>query len=238
MLSAHFLAHHLPKKLILSEQHLVGQQYSWASSIFYIGYLCASLPGSYGFVKLPIGKYLACTMFIWAIVLACHGAVSNFASLMALRFLLGALESVISPGFSLITGLWYKPSEHAWRHGIWFAGNGTASIIGGLLGYAIGYIDGKLASWRWLFIIFGLATFTWSIVMVYFLPDSALKARWLIPHEREIAHSRPQKRNHSFKSTEWKVSQAVEALRDPKTWLLFLYTAFTSLPNGGYTNVS
>jgi len=45
-------------------------------------------------------------MFLWAIVLACHGAVSNFASLMALRFLLGALESVISPGFSLITGLW------------------------------------------------------------------------------------------------------------------------------------
>jgi hypothetical protein len=27
-------------------------------------------------------------------------------------------------------------------------------------------------------------------------------------------------------------------VKDPKTWLLFLYTVLTSLPNGGYTNVS
>lgn len=87
-------------------KHLVGQQYSWASSVFYFGYLAASLPGSLGFIKFPIAKYLAGTIFCWSIVLACHGAASNFASLIVLRFLLGAFESVISPGFSLITGLW------------------------------------------------------------------------------------------------------------------------------------
>ena len=177
-------------------------------------------------------------MICWSVVLACHGAVNNFASLMVLRFMLGALESVISPGFSLITSLWYKPSEHGLRHGIWFAGNGTAAVVGGLLGYAIGYTDGALAAWRWLFIIFGLMTFAWSIVVFLFLPDSALKAKWLTPHEREVAHSRPQKKNKSFKTTTWKLSQAVEALKDPKTWMLFFYTAVTSLPNGGYTNVS
>jgi hypothetical protein len=32
---------------------------------------------------------------------------------MVLRFLLGAFESIVSPGFSLVTGLWWKPSEHA-----------------------------------------------------------------------------------------------------------------------------
>lgn len=168
----------------------------------------------------------------------CHGAATNFASLMVLRVLLGGFESIISPGFSLITGLWYKPSEHAMRHGIWFAGNGLASIFGGVLGYAIGEIDeSKLAAWRWLFIIFGLITFVWSLVLMFFLPDSALHAKWLTPHEREIAHSRPQRKTHSFKSTRWLPYQAVEALKDPKTWLLFFYTAFTSLPNGGVTNV-
>jgi MFS family permease len=157
---------------------------------------------------------------------------------MVLRFLLGAFESIISPGFSLLTGLWYKPSEHALRHGLWFSGNGFATIFGGVLGHAIGKIDDKLASWRWLFIIFGLITFVWSLVLMIFLPDSALKARWLTSHEREIAHSRPQKNTHSFKSTQWKPYQALEAVKDPKTWLLFAYTAFTSLPNGGLTNVS
>jgi ACS family allantoate permease-like MFS transporter len=162
----------------------------------------------------------------------------NFASLMVLRVLLGVFESIISPGFSLITGLWYKPSEHSLRHGIWFAGNGVATIFGGVLGYAIGKINDRLAAWRWLFIIFGLITFTWSLVLMFFLPDSALKTRWLTPHEREIAHSRPQKSTHSFKNTHWKRYQAIEAVVDPKTWLLFAYTAFTSLPNGGVTNVS
>lgn len=157
---------------------------------------------------------------------------------MVLRVLLGGFESIISPGFSLITGLWYKPSEHAMRHGIWFAGNGLASIFGGVLGYAIGEIDNtKLAAWRWLFIIFGLITFAWSLVLLFFLPDSALQAKWLTPQEREIAHSRPQRKTHSFKNTRWLPYQAVEALKDPKTWLLFFYTAFTSLPNGGVTNV-
>jgi ACS family allantoate permease-like MFS transporter len=114
-------------------------------------------------------------MICWAVIFTCYGAVSSFASLMVLRFLLGAMESVISPGFSLITSLWYKPSEHALRHGMWFAGNGMASIFEGLLGYAIGYTDGRLAAWRWLFIIFGLVTFAWSIVLVLVLLDSALK---------------------------------------------------------------
>ena len=71
-----------------------------------------------------------------------------------------------------------------------------------------------------------------------FLPDSAMTAKWLTPDEREIAHSRPQKNINSFKSTRCKKNQVVEALTDLKTWLLFLYTAFTSLPNGGVTNVS
>jgi ACS family allantoate permease-like MFS transporter len=218
-------------------KHLVGQQYSWASSAFYFGYLAASIPGSVGFVKFPIGKYLATAVLCWSLILACHGAATNFATLMVLRVLLGVFESIISPGFSLITSLWYKPSEHSLRHGIWFAGNGLASIFGGLLGYGIGKIHDKLPAWRWLFIIFGLITFLWALVLLVFLPDSALAARWLTPHERELAHSRPQKKTHSFKSTYWKPHQALEAIKDPKTWLLFFYTAFTSLPNGGVTNV-
>lgn len=85
---------------------------------------------------------------IWAIVLACHGATSNFASLVTVRVLLGALESTIGPGLSLVTGLWYKRSEHASRHGIWFAGNSISSIFGGLLTYGIGHISNSVDPWR------------------------------------------------------------------------------------------
>lgn len=155
---------------------------------------------------------------------------------MALRFLLGAFESSISPGFSLVTGLWYKPSEHAARHGIWFAGNTTAAIFGGLLAYAISHIKSDLAAWRWLFIIFAIATFVWGIVLLVFLPDSPLDARFLSPRERTYAHRRPQQHTHSFKTSEWKRDQVLEAFKDPKTWLLCIYQICTCIPNGGYTS--
>jgi MFS family permease len=84
----------------------------------------------------------------WAVVVACHGAASDFAGIVALRVLLGVFETTISPGLSLVTSLWYKRSEHASRHGIWFAGNSISSIFGGLLTYGIGHIDNAVEPWR------------------------------------------------------------------------------------------
>ncbi|KAJ3495451.1 hypothetical protein NLG97_g3391 [Lecanicillium saksenae] len=221
---------------IQEDTHLEGTDYSWVSSIFYFGYLVASYPASLAFVKLPLGKFLAACILIWAVILGCHGAATNFSNLMALRFLLGAFESSISPGFSLVTGLWYKPSEHAARHGIWFAGNTTAALFGGLLAYAIGHIKSDIAAWRWLFIIFGIVTLAWGIVLLFFLPDSPLDARFLTPEERNYANRRPQQSTHSFQTKEWKKDQVIEALQDPKTWLLCIYQICTCIPNGGYTS--
>lgn len=80
--------------------------------------------------------------------MACHAVAHNFASLTVLRVLLGVFESTISPGFTLLVGIWYKPSEHAMRTCIWFSGNAFAGIFGGLLAYAIGHIESKVAAWR------------------------------------------------------------------------------------------
>jgi MFS family permease len=146
-------------------QNLVGQQYSWTSSIFYIGYLVASYPISLGFVRFPLGKYLSVLMlvylvfvgysceahkysFLWGVVLTLHAVTDNYGSLMALRTLLGVFESAISPGFSLITGMWYTPREHVSRHSIWFAGNAIASIIGSLIAYGLLNYEGTLSQWK------------------------------------------------------------------------------------------
>lgn len=85
---------------------------------------------------------------IWAVVLACHGATTHFAGLLTVRILLGIFESTIGPGLSLITSMWYKRSEHASRHGIWFAGNSISSVFGGLLTYGIGHISNSVEPWR------------------------------------------------------------------------------------------
>ncbi|PQE31496.1 dal5-allantoate and ureidosuccinate permease protein [Rutstroemia sp. NJR-2017a WRK4] len=221
---------------IQKDTHLVGQQYSWLSSVFYFGYLIANYPASLGFVKLPLAKFLSVSIIVWAVILGCHGAGESFAGLCVLRILLGMAESTVSPGFSLLTGIWYKPSEHAWRHGIWFLGNGIANTFGGLLAYGIAHITGSLATWRWLFIIFGLITLFWGVLLFFLLPDTPLTARFLNPRERMIADRRPQKIQHSFKSNEWSHAQFCEALKDPKSWLIALLIGVASITNGVISN--
>ena len=81
-------------------------------------------------------------------LLTFHSLASNYAGLMVLRTFLGALESAISPGFSLITSMWYTPREHVSRHSFWFAGNASASLIGSLVSYGILHYTGDFAKWR------------------------------------------------------------------------------------------
>lgn len=86
--------------------------------------------------------------FLWGVVLTLHAVTDNYGSLMALRTLLGVFESAISPGFSLITGMWYTPREHVSRHSIWFAGNALAGIVGSAIAYGLLKYEGNFAQWK------------------------------------------------------------------------------------------
>lgn len=97
---------------------------------------------------------------------------------MVLRYFLGTFESIISPGFSLMTTVWYKRSEHASRHGVWFAGNSCGNILGGFAGYGINHIT-RFPPWKALFIIYGGITLFWGALMFIMVPDSPAKATFL-----------------------------------------------------------
>ncbi|EPS32161.1 hypothetical protein PDE_07121 [Penicillium oxalicum 114-2] len=215
--------------------HLVGSQYSWTSGIFYFGYLFFSYPASLLMVKFPLGKYLAINFILWAVVLACHAATKDFATLMVTRFLLGCTEASLSPGFTLITSLWYRNSEQPLRAGIWFCGNAISAIIGNLIAVGILQIKEKLAPWQWLFIIFGLATLAWGILMLLRLPDSPTNAKFLTDTDREIAIERMRANQTGFKNTKIDRSQIAEAFLDIKTWLLVVLILASNIPNGGFT---
>lgn len=66
-------------------------------------------------MRLPLAKYLAITVTIWGVVLMTHGATKNYAGLVVARFFLGVAESAVAPGFSLLTGMFYKRKEQPSR---------------------------------------------------------------------------------------------------------------------------
>ncbi|KAF7172818.1 hypothetical protein CNMCM6106_006937 [Aspergillus hiratsukae] len=217
---------------------LKGAEYSWAGSIFYFGYLFFSYPASLLLVKFPLGKYLACNFMLWAIVLACHAATTNFTGLMVARFLLGCTEASVSSGFSLITSLWYRTSEQPLRHGIWLCGNSISVIIGNLIAVGIWQIKSGLKAWQWLFIIFGIITFLLGILMFFRLPDTPDTASFLTEEERLIAMERLKANKAGYKRNKIDSSQVIEAFTDPKTWMLAVMVLGFNIPNGGYTTFS
>ncbi|KGO39840.1 Major facilitator superfamily domain, general substrate transporter [Penicillium expansum] len=200
---------------IIADTKLVGQEFSWLSSVFYFGYLAASYPMSVAFVKFPLAKVLSISAVLWAITLGCHGAAQKFAGLVVLRIFLGAFESAISPGFSLMTGIWYDA--------LYLAFSSTEASL-------------SILKEIWLFIILGVITFLWGLVLLVFLPDTPLTARFLNSEERKLAEARPQKKQHSFKDTKWEKAQFIEAMIDPKTWMISVIIGVGSLANGVVAN--
>ncbi|KAL5357698.1 major facilitator superfamily domain-containing protein [Aspergillus floccosus] len=220
---------------IIEDLNLSGSQYSWCGSIFYLGYLFFSYPGSMLMVRLPIGKFIASCFLIWGVILACHAATHNFAGIMATRFLLGAAEAAVSPGFSLITGMWYLREEQPLRHGLWFAGNSVATAFGGLIAYGVAHIHNSIAAWKWLFIIYGLITGVWAVVLGFFLPDAPTSARFLKNEERTAAVERVRVNQTGVKNNKIQWDQVWEALSDYKIWILFFFQVANCIPNGGLT---
>ncbi len=67
---------------------------------------------------------------------------------MAVRALLGAAEAAAIPGFSLLTGMFYKRREHALRHGFWFLGNSLGIMLAGILSLGIAHIKSGIGAWK------------------------------------------------------------------------------------------
>ncbi|KAF3041994.1 hypothetical protein E8E11_002249 [Didymella keratinophila] len=219
------------------DTHLKGQQYSWASSIFYFGYFFWEYPTTFLIARLPVAKYLAANTFVWGIVVALTAACSNYGGLITVRFLLGVAEATITPAFLFITSTWYTRDEIPTRTGLWFAGNSVGGLVASFLAYGVGHIEDSLAPWIWMYIILGCLTFLWGIPMLLFLPDSIAKAKFLTEEEREVAARRVVLAGTGrTDNTKWKLDQALECLRDPKTWIIFSMSLLTQIPNGGTQN--
>lgn len=72
-----------------TDTNLVGQDFAWLGSCFYLGYLFWQPFAAYFLVRIPVRWHLAGAVVVWGALLGCTAACTNFASLVAVRFLLG-----------------------------------------------------------------------------------------------------------------------------------------------------
>ncbi|KAI0456229.1 MFS general substrate transporter [Xylaria acuta] len=211
--------------------NLHGQQYSWLTSLFYIGYLVAQPVAGYSLQRLPLGKFVGCTALVWGLLTITTPACTNFAGIAANRFLLGVFESVVNPGFVLCLSMWYRADEQPIRLVSYYCMNGVAGIFGGLLGYAVGHITTGLPQWQYVFLIFGSISLAWGVVFLVLMPDLPTTARFLNPRQKIAAVERVAQNRQGVKNHHFKTYQMWQCLRDPKTWILFVMSVAAQIPN-------
>ncbi|KAL2205883.1 MFS general substrate transporter, partial [Sarocladium strictum] len=216
---------------------LVGDEYSWASSMFYFGYLVAQYPANYVLQRYKTATVISVSIITWGILMIAHLGLKNFAGLMVVRFLLGVAESVVTPGFVMYTSSFYTRKEQVLRTMLWACMQGIFSIVATLMSYGLGHITNTaLEPWMFIFLVLGIASMLTGSGWLFLMPQTPNTAKFLTREEKIIAVQRVASNMMGIKNYQWKPYQMWHALKDFKTWLVLAFVFFTMLPNGGLTS--
>ncbi|OQD84169.1 hypothetical protein PENANT_c014G06597 [Penicillium antarcticum] len=221
---------------IVEKANLHGQQYSWLGASIYLAQLVFQPLVAYLLVKVPLAKFLAVSCLLWGISLSCMTAATNFGGLLACRIFLGIFEAGIAPAFIAVTQMWYRRREQPVRLSSWYAMNGVVNMFGSLIAYGLGHIHSSIfASYQIIFLFFGLVTVAFSAVILVFMPDSPISAKFLHEEDKLLAIERQRMNQQGVESQEWKWDHVKEACLDPKSWFWFALMFSISVPSGGIT---
>ncbi|KAL6902624.1 major facilitator superfamily domain-containing protein [Trichoderma evansii] len=224
---------------LLKDTNLVGQQFSWLTTAFYISYLIGEAPSNYIMQRFGVNKPLFVSLFLWGVVVLCIAFAQNFTQLAALRSLQGLLECTIAPALVLITASFYTSREHPMKSIIWSTSNSSLDIITQLVMYGIGSTAQKHANgfgpWRWISVFLGSWTIVTSFFALLFLGTPS-EVRWLSKEEKRIAAARvasSQTGSDRGQKYEWHWDQVLDAFQDPQTYFFFFAYIANALPNSG-----
>lgn len=213
---------------------LHGEEYSWLGSIVYVAQLVMQPLVAVMLVKLPLGKFISCMVFLWSVILCGMVGSRNFGGLMATRFLLGAAEASVAPAFIAVVQMWYRRSEQTNRNACWYAMLGVVNMLGSLLSWGLGHIHSKhLHSYQIIFLFCGMLTVVVSGLCFIFMPDSPMTAKFFTHEEKLIAVERLRMNQMGVASGVWKWDHFREAMLDLKTWCWFAMLMAVSIPSGG-----
>ncbi|GAN01886.1 major facilitator superfamily transporter [Mucor ambiguus] len=185
----------------LSEDlHLVGNQYNWAITMFFIGYIVLQIPANYVITKVRPSIMLPMVVFTWGAVVCFMALVKDFKGLYGLRICLGLAEAGFYPGIVFLLGSWYTGEELGTRTAVFVAGSQVSGAFSGLISGAIASgLDGAhgMRGWKWLFIIEGLIAVVIGIAGFFVLPDFPHNTRFIQGEMRQVAMTRLERQGRS-----------------------------------------
>ncbi|PSN67488.1 MFS general substrate transporter [Corynespora cassiicola Philippines] len=224
---------------LLKDNHYWG----WLTTCIYIAVLIVEYPTNWIIQRVPVAKYLGFNILAWSIVLCCHAACFSFPALITVRTFLGIFEAVCQPAFLIMSSIWYKREEQAQVVTYWYMMNGAQQICGGLLAYAFSQIrhpsylknpgTASIRSWQAVFITYGSLSFLWGLFVLYWLPDSPMRAKCWSEEDKKLIVERVRSNQTGLQNKKFRAYQLKEALLDPQTYCYMLIQICTTIPTSG-----
>ncbi|KAK9837411.1 hypothetical protein WJX81_000610 [Elliptochloris bilobata] len=201
---------------------LTSTDYGLGSGLPYLGYVVANIPSSIIVTHVGAPTWLAALMLAWGVVSACTAAVRTRAQFFCIRVLLGITEAGCFPGAWYHLSLFLDDMQLNFAFACVLAGAATAQVIGGPLASGLLLLDGMhgLYGWQWVFLVEGVATAAFGVVLFFGLPRSPTSAWCLSPAERAALSARRATEREVAERRDPSGGTTARALSDWRNWYI------------------
>lgn len=144
---------------IMRDLNLTPVQMSFVFSAFTLAYGIFEIPTGHWGDRIGSRKVLTRIVSWWSTFTIATAFTFNYVSLLIVRFLFGAGEAGAWPNAARTFSRWFPSTERGTAQGIFFMG---AHLAGGVTPILVAWML-TVMHWRWVFVIFGLVGFAWTI---------------------------------------------------------------------------
>jgi sugar phosphate permease len=199
---------------------------SLLGSLFFLGYFFFQIPGAVYAANRSARKLIFWSLILWGGLAMATGMINNIDALIAIRFLLGVVESAVMPSMLVFLSRWFTKSERSRANTFLILGNPVTILWMSILsGYLI-----KSMGWRWMFIIEGLPAIIWAFFWWRLVNDKPKDANWLTDEEKNALEMQLQLEQQGIKP----VKNYAAAFRSGTVILLCLQYALWSIGVYGF----
>ena len=197
--------------------------YGLGAGLFFLGY-SFQVPSNMMLARLGAPTWLSIMVIVWGCVAAAFAFTNSTTMFLILRVALGLAECGTFPGIWTHLSRFYTPRELGPAYAAVTTSTALAQVIGAPLAALILSFDGAfgLEGWQWLFIIEGVTTLIFGVLLKIFLAPSPATATCLTPEERKWLQRRQDgqptaSNDNSFRA---QLRAAQGALKNWRVWYM------------------
>lgn len=206
-------------------------KYNNIQTYFYVGYLIGQIPSHLLFQKIPVSKYITLATGCWALISFCTLASKSYGGMSCLRFFLGIVESGITPCLEHTISMFFTIEEQAYVNPIFWISCLGIDVPTGFIAYGLQFTT-KWRPWKWYWLFVAILSTIVCILSFFLYPDNPASSILFTTEEKVHIIRRIKKQSKSaIEQKTFKKYQFIEAIKDPISWLFFLFCIMDMLEN-------